>query len=144
MPRCGRPQGRPYGGLDDILPGGTAANVLKWCGQNPRPHPTQNWCIDNWGTRGNAEEPNTYCDGERGQISFDTAWSPSLEVTKALSLLYPTLTFKYNYEEGGNDFSGNMTFRNGVILEENGGDYNDYPVSEHLSEDEEDSSEEQS
>jgi len=89
------------------------------------------WCIENWGTKWNACEPVVSADGNMAEISFDTAWSPSLQVTKMLSKLFPTLIFKHSYEEGGCDFSGYVIFEDGETIEDESGDYDDYPISEH-------------
>ena len=95
------------------------------------------WCISNWGTKWNACEPVVSADGNIAEISFDTAWSPSLGVTKALSELFPTLTFKHSYEEGGCDFSGFTIFDGGEVIEDKSGNYEAFPISEHWDEDDE-------
>jgi len=103
-----------------------------------------NWCIKNWGTKWNACEPNiTLTDvspkSSIVEISFDSAWSPSEPITRKLSELFPDLTFKHSYEEGGCDFSGCLVCKNGKILEDKTGLYDDFPISEHYyEEDEED------
>ena len=99
------------------------------------------WCISNWGTKWNAIEAVVSALGDVAEISFDTAWSPSLELTKALSELFPTLDFKHSYEEGGCDFSGYILFENGDILEDKSGNYESYPISEHEVWDDEDEDE---
>lgn len=98
------------------------------------------WCLGNWGTKWNAVEPSVATDGK--SISFDTAWSPSIPVTIALSELFPTLKFTHRYEEGGCDFSGYMVIQNGEILEDVSGEYDEYPVTEHDWEDDEEEDDE--
>ena len=87
------------------------------------------WCIANWGTKWNACDVIVADDGF--EIDFDTAWSPSLPVTLALSKLFPTLIFTHRYEEGGCDYSGFSVFRNGKEVDSAEGDYNAYAISNH-------------
>lgn len=89
------------------------------------------WCIDNWGTKWGACEASVWNEGEVLSLNFDTAWSPSLPVTKALSIAFPELTFTHKYEEGGCDFSGYTIFKAGEEIENKQGEYDDYPVYEH-------------
>jgi len=89
------------------------------------------WCISNWGTKWNAVEPDVSVEKNIVQISFDTAWSPSINITEKLSEMFKTLEFKHKYEEGGCDFSGTITLKNGVTLSNISGLYNDFPISSH-------------
>lgn len=89
------------------------------------------WCIRNWGTKWNACEPSVIVTENTVEIYFDTAWSPSLEVTEKLVSLFPDVTIKHTYEEGGMDFSGYVLYKNGEIVESEEGDYDVFPVHEH-------------
>jgi hypothetical protein len=93
------------------------------------------WCIAHWGTKWNACEVSIADDGS--EIDFDTAWSPSLKVTNALSKLFPALIFTHRFEEGESDFSGYAVYRNGELIESADGEYDDYPITKHDCEDEE-------
>ena len=96
------------------------------------------WCIDNWGTKWEANEPvvkRSY-DGTMYAM-FSTAWSPSIPVTAKLAEIFPELHFEHCYEEGGNDFSGVATFIDGECIGSLEGTYDEYPLSEHEPNDEE-------
>jgi len=98
----------------------------------------RDWCINNWGTKWNAIEPNLdYVDGSECAIfSFDTAWSPPVQAVEVLAKAYPELRFKISYEEGGNDFSGYDIYIGGEHFAGHSGDFEAYPVcSEPKSED---------
>lgn len=89
------------------------------------------WCIRNWGTKWNACEPSLDVYDEYIVYSFNTAWSPSTPVTIALSEMFPDATFIHCYEEEGMDFSGREEYKNGVLVSEVMGNYDDYPITEH-------------
>ena len=44
---------------------------------------------------------------------FNTAWSPPIAWANAVSALYPHLQLELQYEEGGCDFAGVVTFVDG-------------------------------
>jgi len=93
------------------------------------------WRMINWGTRSNSNIDNPpSIDQSDGfvEVSFGTAWSPALEITAELSIRFPNLTFNHRYEEPNMDFSGYAVYQAGQVLEEFYGDYDAYPVSEHL------------
>lgn len=50
-------------------------------------------------------------------INIHTAWSPCLGFSQKLSEKYG-LSITHQYFEGGNDFSGEFSFRNGEVIEE--------------------------
>jgi hypothetical protein len=85
-----------------------------------------NWRIDNWGTRGNAENPTVDLEDGVVFIVFETAWSPSVGVTLELSKKFPTLSFNHHYQEAGNDFSGVLECINGEKLKADSGDFEKY------------------
>lgn len=101
------------------------------------------WHVANWGTKWdvgygdiNFSESN---DSANVQMWFDTAWSPPLVFVKEASLLYPLLSFRCAYSEGGMGFAGYMDFAGG---EETGDEFEvenvswDYPTNEAGEEDE--------
>lgn len=85
------------------------------------------WCNENWGTKWNACQVIRLTSG----FEFLTAWSPSVPVTQKLSEQYPNLTFIHRFEENNADYSGYVIFKAGVQLEGKGGDFDDYPLSDH-------------
>jgi hypothetical protein len=102
------------------------------------------WCNKNWGTKWTIDE-DTYSFGtglNSVSFEFDTAWSPSLPVTLALSKKFPTLTFEHRYEEGGMDFSGVVEYIGGVEVVDMRGGYGDIRLNdfsdEHYGEENED------
>ncbi len=44
---------------------------------------------------------------------FRTAWSPVIPLIKAMSKMYPSLTFGLKYFEAGMEFQGEAIFENG-------------------------------
>jgi len=73
--------------------------------------------IKYWGTKWNS--CNTYHNDDLTMICFDTAWSPSIPVIKALAKLYPDLTIIHEWaEEQTGWYSGKYTYKNGELIEE--------------------------
>jgi hypothetical protein len=79
------------------------------------------WAIHNWGTKWNVAKMDVdeTCDAEIEEIeddlirvTFETAWGPSLPITKQLSKMFPTLLFHHAYDEPGMDFAGYITYKN--------------------------------
>ena len=50
------------------------------------------------------------------RLSFSTAWSPCVEFCRTLSNFHGDLEINLLYDEGGNDFAGEVFFRSGSIL----------------------------
>ena len=74
------------------------------------------WRVKNWGTKWDVEG---YLEDESPRklgYTFDSAWGPPDEAIKAMSKMYPTLTFTLKYDEPGMDFSGTLKLRNGEVL----------------------------
>ncbi len=69
------------------------------------------WCRNNWGTKWNSsnacisDEKFTKKDGYL-EYTFDTAWSPPIELFTKISESFPTLEFDLTYKEEGNGFKG--------------------------------------
>lgn len=75
------------------------------------------WCIQNWGTKWDADFLNLELGDDFACIRFQTAWSPPvtwfntlLEKTEADLTLY--------YEEEGEDFAGKIERKNNIIQNE--------------------------
>ncbi len=73
------------------------------------------WCTANWGTKWNACRVQLEVPENTAYFSFETAWSPPTPVITALGALYPTLTFKLHYWEGGAGYRGTLTVTRGKI-----------------------------
>jgi hypothetical protein len=72
------------------------------------------WNIANWGTKWEAEDFRI-SRGDGLYMTFSTAWSPSLELTKRMSELFPTLSIRHFYEEPGMAFEGVANFESGTM-----------------------------
>jgi len=74
------------------------------------------WCVENWGTKGNACEVNIRTGDNNVVISFETAWSPSLPITEKLAQKYPMLSFSHHFKEEGVGFRGFSQWKNGKLV----------------------------
>lgn len=76
-----------------------------------------NWCIDNWGTKWNADTDYFKYDPDNGliEVYFETAWSPPIEWLIKAQNKYPHLTFNMSYYEDGMSFRGKAQTIDGVI-----------------------------
>lgn len=86
-----------------------------------------NWRVSHWGTkwdlcdlegqeweiRGDGYPTNPF----RYEFHFNTAWSPPEAAFVKISKDFPELTFVLKYAEGGCDFAGQLTVKNGQALE---------------------------
>lgn len=82
------------------------------------PYNWYNWNISNWGTKWDACDVElSYAPGEgEAAISFNTAWSPPIEVIVAMVEMYPELHFTVDYrEEQG--WGGRITATGGSIVD---------------------------
>jgi hypothetical protein len=79
------------------------------------------WHCANWGTKWNSNEASA---GDTG-FSFNTAWSTSEPVIKALSEKFPTVTFCVEYadEDLGGGNCGIYAYENGELVREEEGSY---------------------
>lgn len=90
-----------------------------------------NWKLRNWGTKAQPE-PDNYGHGwhtrvfKNGQthtsLAFSTAWSPPTAFVRALARKHSGLAVQLTYEEGGNCFAGEVTWKSGQQTAENTGD----------------------
>ena len=98
-----------------------------------------NWRVTHWGTKWDlcdleGQEWVIHGDGYptnpfRYEFHFNTAWSPPEAAFLKISQDFPELTFVLKYAEGGSDFSGQLTVKNGEVLEDSfSGTYGEYCV----------------
>jgi hypothetical protein len=80
--------------------------------------------INSWGTKWDVAGENVYMSESEGSLSysFDSAWSPPDLAIARLAEIFPTLSIEHVYNEGGMCFWGIMTYKNGELFEEDGGD----------------------
>lgn len=77
------------------------------------------WCIQNWGTKGNLYETIIKEVSSRIlEYRFLTAWSPPAPVIVKMSEMFPSLLFELEYKEEGNEFEGTLTAQNGQLNDE--------------------------
>lgn len=89
-------------------------------------HGGYEWCVQNWGTKWNASEPELY-EGRRSlHYTFATAWSPPLPAVVKMSEKFPELLFTLRYWEGGMGFQGVFKVKGGECLKDLCGDYRGY------------------
>ena len=75
------------------------------------------WCNVNWGTKWNACEARIEQQSETSvMITFNTAWSPPLQVLDKLAVLYPSNTFKLACFECGAGYKGNIVWKMGKMV----------------------------
>ena len=84
------------------------------------------WRVRNWGTKWDIDADADRINSKSATFGFNSAWSPPSKGIQAVSKLFPKLTFVLAYDEPGMGFDGEVTFKAGVIVEEDynqGGDY---------------------
>lgn len=95
---------------------GTAKRVAEIAGVKFSGMGGHAWQVSNWGTK---REPNIeYADVDNSgyaQYGFDTAWSPPETLIEKVSVDWPTLTFRLEYEEPGMNFAGCCEYHNGEL-----------------------------
>lgn len=101
-------------------------------------HGGYEWCIANWGTKWKPAEVIINLYGNTLSVSFESAWSPALGITAKLAELFPGIKITHSYEEVGMDFSGNVVYENGKLIDESGGCFEEYSTGELDDEDDED------
>ncbi len=75
------------------------------------------WCIENWGTKwGFYSFKETNFTPSEIIYEFQTAWSPALPVILQASVIFPTLKFRYQYEDEGWNYIGYTEFFNGKVI----------------------------
>lgn len=85
------------------------------------------WCINNWGTKwGFYSFSKVEMNKNNIVYKFETAWSPAIPVIIQASVLFPTLKFRYQYEDEGWNYIGYAEFFNGEKIKEKNVDYKDF------------------
>lgn len=72
------------------------------------------WCSANWGTYG------AWVNESRKEdiLSVDSEWNPPIQIFQKLSKEFSNDTFYIEYEDNAGYMKGNLTIKNGEILEE--------------------------
>ena len=87
---------------------------------------TNNWYIENWGTKWNAQASQVGDD----DITFQTAWGPPVAWLKKVAEKYASLEFTLRYAECGVGFSGLIEYHqadaDGCVGGHRWGDCGDY------------------
>lgn len=86
------------------------------------------WCIANWGTKWGFCEINGPILEERPRVSklhysFETAWSPPEPLIKKMGEMFPDLSFKLKYWEGGAGYRGELHIHKGEVVTDGNSDY---------------------
>ena len=128
------PVEQPPPTLDDLRAAKTAEdfrNILATMQNPPKSEAFDwyHWNISHWGTKWDASGPCVEIDESDPpkyvELRFETAWSPSLEVTQQFSCMFPAVVFEHTYGEPGCDFSGWATYDDGNLLEHVEGEFMD-------------------
>lgn len=84
----------------------------------------RNFCINQWGTKGNSMSPALITDTPNNLLySISTAWSPPIPIIEKLSKKFPKLKMTIRFWECGAGFKGKYVFKNGTALESIDKDY---------------------
>jgi len=86
------------------------------------------WNIENWGSKWDLSDPSRDdSQWEKGVVfySFESAWSPVIEVISQLAQEHKKLLFVYTYWEGGADYWGEHHYKDGKEVSYEGGSLND-------------------
>jgi hypothetical protein len=84
------------------------------------------WCVKNWGTKWNVGKDIQIAEQIKPtelKASFDTAWSPPLNVFLILSEKFPDCKIKIKYYEAGMGFKGIFICKSGEIISDSVSDY---------------------
>ena len=73
-----------------------------------------NWHVENWGTKWDVDGELINESSETLDYVFDSAWTPPIEAFTKISLDYPTLRFKLEFEETGMEFAGYADIEKGI------------------------------
>lgn len=73
------------------------------------------WCVNNWGTKWNANDAQCNDDGDCVWYRFETAWAPPIQWLEKASKKFPKLNFKLKYEEEGMGFMGCAKAEGGMV-----------------------------
>jgi len=79
----------------------------------------RDWSIAKWGTKWDIDPVTFEPNHERSySVSFDTAWSPPIELVRGLAVKYPNLTFTLGYIEPGCSFAGEGVYKGHRVVNE--------------------------
>jgi hypothetical protein len=73
------------------------------------------WRVANWGTKWNVSNAEPHFQNGNLYYFPSTAWAPPSAWVKAVSALYPQLTFNLFYDEPGMCFAGKEVYINGEL-----------------------------
>ena len=74
------------------------------------------WQRANWGTKWEPNVWGVYVDDcDYIEYCFDTAWTPPDALVEKISIDWPTLTFRLEYEEPAMNFAGCYEYHNGEL-----------------------------
>ena len=73
------------------------------------------WCIQNWGTKWNAEDIEVTVDDEVRAILFRTPWGPPLEIYTILSKIFPETLFEFQFLKESKRYGGAGLVQNGEL-----------------------------
>ena len=73
------------------------------------------WRLDNWGTKWDIE--GAFLDESENSLGygFDSAWGPPIEAFITLSMQFPTVEIKMEYDEGGCELYGELILKGGDV-----------------------------
>jgi hypothetical protein len=75
------------------------------------------WCVQNWGTKWNAEYWDRVDVGKAFEYRFDTAWTPPVDWVKRVAGIFPELKFTLTWEEPSQEQAGTVVFGGGGAVE---------------------------
>ena len=78
------------------------------------------WHTTHWGTKWNSRcygKNPTKVDKNTYIYTFETAWSPPIQIIDAMTAKFPNLTFTFLYGEPGNYFSGRLRINSKNVIE---------------------------
>ena len=82
------------------------------------------WCIEHWGTKwGIYSAAVCYKNEITAKYTFQSAWSSPEPVIKAMSTMFPLLTFKLKWYECGMAQKGMYIYQNGDVRNKTFGPY---------------------
>lgn len=77
------------------------------------------WCLENWGTKGSFYQSSIARETSRSiHYSFMTAWSPPAPLIERMGEMYPKLSFRLKYFEGGAAFQGVFAMKAGQVVKD--------------------------
>lgn len=83
-----------------------------------------NWNVSNWGSKWDLNDVSFNGDVESKEVAyyFESAWSPVVPVVETLAKEFKKLSFTYTFYETGSDYWGEIEYKKGETVSEEGGD----------------------